>query len=294
MIFQPRMTTRIDGFSVIECFHRRYWHGMVADVWNVACAPRAGGYYHGRHPRLFIPLEARAETDGDFKMWEVGHTPIRQCHQRAVSFIPAGMEMQSEVTGIRELRHLDIHFDETALLKRLGKEWAPDLLERPRMLLADPKLVALAQLIAAECESTDPLHQLYGDGLTLALIIGVLKISAEEKRRRSPLAGWQLRRAIEYIEENCLKPIRLQDLAELTGLSESYFSHAFKATTGMPPHRWQMKARIERVKDLMKQTDLPLTVIAGETGFADPAHFSRAFRQVVGITPSEWRRMHCG
>lgn len=292
MTFQPRMTNRIDGFSVVECHHRRYWQGMVADVWSVDCAPRAGGHYVGRHPRLFIPLDVQADSDGDFRMWEIGHRPLNNCQRRSVSFIPAEMEMQTDVRGIRHLRHLDIHFDSDMLVRRLGGDLDVTTLDEPRMMLLEPRLIALAELIAAECTSNMPLHDLYGDGLTLALMIDVLKVQATERRRRSPLAGWQLKRAIEFIEDNCLRPIRLDELAQLTGLSESHFSHAFKATTGIPPYQWQMNARIAQVKDRLKNSAVALTELASETGFADAAHFSRTFRRHVGLSPSEWRRLH--
>ncbi|MNL82542.1 Transcriptional activator NphR [compost metagenome] len=62
----------------------------------------------------------------------------------------------------------------------------------------------------------------------------------------------------------------------------------------MPPHQWQMKARIDRVKQQLAETDLPLTSVAAETGFADAAHFSRVFRQQVGVSPSAWRRANGG
>ncbi len=104
------------------------------------------------------------------------------------------------------------------------------------------------------------------------------------------LAPWQLKRATEFIEANCLRNIRLQEVAALTGLSQSHFSHSFKAATGMAPHEWQMNARLSRAKALLSSSDQPLTEIAAETGFADQAHFSRVFRKHVGIAPSRWKK----
>jgi AraC-like DNA-binding protein len=150
--------------------------------------------------------------------------------------------------------------------------------------------MSLAQLIAAECENPQPLHDLYGDGLALSLLIDVLQLIKQEPRKRSELASWQLRRAIDFIEEHCLRNIRLEELASLTGLSQSHFSHAFKASTGLPPHQWQMKARLERAKQLLIKSDMPLTNVAVETGFADQAHFTRVFRKNVGVAPARWKR----
>ncbi|MBP8937324.1 MAG: helix-turn-helix transcriptional regulator, partial [Agrobacterium sp.] len=77
----------------------------------------------------------------------------------------------------------------------------------------------------------------------------------------------------------------------LTNLSQSHFSHAFKASTGVPPHQWQMQARIDRVNDLMMRTDMALTDIAIASGFSDQAHFSRVFRKMVGVSPSVWQKI---
>lgn len=290
MSYLPRMNNRIDGFSVIQGFHRRYWDGMVADLWNVDCAPEAGGYYVGHDPRLFAVLDAQFGADGDFSMAELGTVPLTACQRRAISFIPAGMEMRTEMRGIRFLRHLDLHFDVDGLTRRFGEDLSPHTLEEPRFLCDEARLLALADLIAAECAAPDPLHGLYGDGLTLALLIDVLKIGATVERQRSKLAVWQLRKATEFIEEHCLRAIRLDELAALTGLSPSHFSHAFKASTGLPPHRWQMKVRMVRVKEFLRRRDMSLTTVAAETGFADPAHFARVFRRQVGVSPSIWRK----
>ncbi|MCM2473330.1 helix-turn-helix transcriptional regulator [Rhizobium sp. CG5] len=292
MTYLPRMNNKIDGFSVLDGYHRRYWNGMVADLWNVDCAPSAGGYYVGNDPRLFIVLDAHSTETGNFTMAEIGGPVLNGCQRRAVSFIPAGMEMRTQVHDIQYLRHLDLHFDTDALKRRIGENLDIEALRRPRFLLNEQKLMALAELIAAECSAAQPLHDLYGDGLTLALLIDVLQIAPAQNRKRTKLAGWQLRRTCDFIEEHCLRSIRLEELAELTGLSQSYFSHAFKASTGLSPHQWQMKARIARVKEHLANRTLPLTAIAAETGFADPAHFARVFRQQVGMSPSAWRRTH--
>jgi len=176
------------------------------------------------------------------------------------------------------------------LQRRLGEDFDEASFQTPRLMVHNPQFSALADLIARECAAGEPLHDLYGDGLTLALLLAVLETRTVERRQRSKLAQWQLRRVTDFIEDNCLRTIRLEELANLAGLSQSYFSHAFKASTGLPPHQWQMRARMERVKGLLALPGRSLTDIAGETGFADAAHLTRMFRQHVGVPPSSWRR----
>lgn len=95
------------------------------------------------------------------------------------------------------------------------------------------------------------------------------------------------------MQEHCGRNIRLKELAELTGLSQSHFSHSFKASTGLTPHDWQMNARLELAKELLRDGDQGLTAIAVETGFSDQAHFTRVFRKHVGTTPARWKRSKC-
>ena len=84
--------------------------------------------------------------------------------------------------------------------------------------------------------------------------------------------------------------VDLADLAALAGLSQSHFSRAFKASTGMAPYRWQLDARIRRAQALLIDTSAPLNEVAEATGFADAVHFGRTFRKLTGATPAAWRR----
>lgn len=290
MTFQPRMQNKIGGFSVIGGVHRRQWNGIVADIWNVNCAAQAGGYYVSQDPRLFILLDQRGSGATNVRLSPRAQGRPQDHDHGRISYIPAGMELWADLTGIEFVRHLDIHFDAEIIGKRLMEDIDPAQIEHPRLHFSDPRLIALAELIAAECENPEPLHDLYGDGLTLSLLINVLQLRAPQPRRRSALAAWQLRRAVDYIEENCVRNIRLEELASLTGLSQSHFSHAFKASTGLPPHQWQTQARLERAKHLLLKNEMPLTTVAVETGFADQAHFTRVFRKNVGAAPASWKR----
>ena len=78
-------------------------------------------------------------------------------------------------------------------------------------------------------------------------------------------------------------------LAEFVGLSAWHFARAFKQTAGVPPHRFVLQSRVERVKHLLVETELPVAQIAVAAGFADQSHCARWFREIVGITPSRFR-----
>ncbi|MEI2297017.1 helix-turn-helix domain-containing protein [Ensifer sp. MJa1] len=290
MTFQPRMQNKISGFKVLGGLNRREWNGIIADVWDVECEARAGGHYVSDDPRMFIVLDAEGGSRCNVKLSPGGPGTVQNYREQGLSYIPAGMEIWADVVDIKYIRHLDLHFNLEVLGRRLMEDLDERRCDTPRLMFHDDRFLQLAQLIAAECLNPEPLHDLYGDGLTVALFIDLMKLGRSAPRKRSPLAAWQLRRVVDYIEANSGRNIRLEELATLAGLSQSHFSHAFKASTGMAPHQWQMNARIERAKQLLLRNEALLTSVAVETGFSDQAHFTRVFRKVVGTTPAHWKR----
>jgi AraC-like DNA-binding protein len=103
------------------------------------------------------------------------------------------------------------------------------------------------------------------------------------------LPPWKLRRVTEHIEARLAETIKVQELAELSGLSEPQFARLFSQVTGLPPHRWHLSARIRRAQALLFETNLPLVEVALIVGFADQSHFNKVFRRHVGVSPGAWR-----
>jgi AraC family transcriptional regulator len=106
------------------------------------------------------------------------------------------------------------------------------------------------------------------------------------------LGPWQKRRATELLSENLAGRIRLSQLAQECGLSISHFARSFKVSFGVSTQRWLVQHRIERSRELLMETHQPLADIAERVGFSDQAAFTRAFHQIVGISPGRWRRDH--
>lgn len=108
--------------------------------------------------------------------------------------------------------------------------------------------------------------------------------------RVTTMAPWRFRKVVAYIESHLDRRIRLSDLAALTGLSAGHLNRTFKATVDVTPQGFIRQRRIERAKALLMQSDLRLAQIAQDCGFADQAHFTRKFRDLVGLPPNRWRR----
>jgi AraC family transcriptional regulator len=279
------MQSIVEGFSPSSGPNWRSWDGMLADVWEVEGVSGARGEYVSPHPRLFVVLDESAA--GSIQLSDVPGAPSRRTG--TLSYIPAGTRTWSFVARQVQLRHLDLHLDAAQLKTRFGGPIDEKLLQTPRLMFDDARLHTLAQLLAAEC-SGPGLHDLYGESLAMAMVIHLFGIGRQQEDMRGRLSPRRLRMATQYLSDNALSTVRLQDVAALVGLSTSYFCSAFKASTGQTPHQWQMQRRIERVKELLHSSETSLSDIAAMAGFADQAHMTRVFKQYSGLTPVAWLR----
>lgn len=78
-------------------------------------------------------------------------------------------------------------------------------------------------------------------------------------------------------------------LAQVSGVSEAHFARSFKQAFGSPPHRYLLTRRIERAMTLLRDTDMSITDIAFDTGWASLGTFGRTFRDITGDSPSAVR-----
>lgn len=110
----------------------------------------------------------------------------------------------------------------------------------------------------------------------------------------SGLAPWQARKVVDHVLANLEMPIRVEDLANVTRLSTSHFSRAFRLSFHTSPHAYIVALRVARARALMLKGNERMSQIAMACGFADQAHFSRAFHRKVGCAPGLWRRARLG
>lgn len=108
--------------------------------------------------------------------------------------------------------------------------------------------------------------------------------------RAGGLADWQARRALSYIEANLASKLETRELASAVALSRSHFSRAFKQSLGLSPMEYVGVRRVERAKSMIGSTQERLAEVAIACGFADQAHLSRRFRDLMGMSPGQWRR----
>ncbi|MBB4186536.1 AraC family transcriptional regulator [Sinorhizobium terangae] len=99
-----------------------------------------------------------------------------------------------------------------------------------------------------------------------------------------------MQHVIDHIMTNLEKPLPVEELAKVSGLSRAHFSRVFAASEGMPPAEFVLQKRLQRaVKLLTKTADLPVKEVAILSGFEDPNYFAKVFRRVFGASPTEFR-----
>ncbi|GAB4380310.1 MAG: AraC family transcriptional regulator [Elainellaceae cyanobacterium] len=163
----------------------------------------------------------------------------------------------------------------------------------PEFRTRDPQIEAIGMMLLAELKQENLASSLYVDSLTNVLAVHLLRqhtaVQPDLPVYEGGLPQHQLMQVLEYINEHLHQDIKLADLAQLLDISQFHFSRLFKQSIGIAPYQYLLQQRIERAKQLLKQSDRTITEIAFLCGFNSHSHLSKQFRQVTGITPTAYR-----
>ncbi|MDK3018927.1 GlxA family transcriptional regulator [Pseudodonghicola flavimaris] len=119
--------------------------------------------------------------------------------------------------------------------------------------------------------------------------------AAEEPQQTDAVAKYGLHHpalaaAVELMTSHIADPLKLDDLAQLSGLGARQLERLAQAQLGQSVMSFYRRLRLEKADQLLRRSTLPLAEVAQATGFAGPAHFSRAFSDHYGQSPRAWRR----
>jgi AraC family transcriptional regulator len=165
----------------------------------------------------------------------------------------------------------------------------------PRFAMTDPLLEQLAVAIHTALRDGSAEDGLYID--TLAQMIAAHLARFHSTRSRPPrpaspdgIPGWRMRRLIAFIEEHLEGNLSLETMAAQVDVSPLYLARAFKTAIGQSPHQYVLSRRLERAKDLLRNTDTPIVEVALASGFSSQSHLSNWFVRLVGVSPALYRR----
>jgi AraC family transcriptional regulator len=258
-----------DDSSVVVSSAGAGWSGVGAELQHLPASEPPEGYmpWHLLSVQLSPPTGFEDRDDGRIAL-APGH----------VVFRPAGVATRAWWTGPSET--LNLALDPAVVGVELdASRYGPDpvvgnLAAALRHGLADG--------------SADPL---LADGVREALAAHLRTRYAGARATRGPrrLSPAELERVRHRIHDGLAEDLRLADLAAAVPLSPYHFGRAFKATTGVTPHRYVMRCRTVAARALLARPDLGIDEIARRTGFSDASHLARHFRRWLGAPPGAFR-----
>jgi AraC-like DNA-binding protein len=108
-------------------------------------------------------------------------------------------------------------------------------------------------------------------------------------RQTRALQKWRLKRVDDYVENHLSEKISLSELAAVAGLSRMHFASQFRVATGLRPHEFLLRRRVQRAERLLRESALAIVEIALTVGFQTQAHFTTVFKKFTGCPPHQWR-----
>jgi len=191
-----------------------------------------------------------------------------------------------------------------AFVKRtILSEVANDLFERDIELLEldssfgveDPGLTSLLHSLKASLSEPAGDADLKVEYLTRALAAHVLRknttVVHTEPAAVVQLTNRQARLVEDYVRDHLSSKIVLKDLASLLDLSQTSLFRRFKGSFQQSAHQYIMAERVRRARELLERSTLSIAQVAAVCGFADPTHLGVVFKRLLGVTPSQYRKL---
>ncbi|WP_313805484.1 AraC family transcriptional regulator [Sphingobium sp.] len=171
---------------------------------------------------------------------------------------------------------------------------ALDQFKRMRFAFSDPLGVALTRQVLGELYAPQtPERDIYVSALVDALKAHMLRGPVNAGAADIPTSAFSSYRIHNIMNAILHRPEidhSLEEMAAQAGVTPAHFCRIFKKATGVSPHQYVMRARLDRAQQMLEQSDTPMATIAEALGFTSQSHFTRAFRQFAGETPSDFRR----
>jgi AraC family transcriptional regulator len=217
-----------------------------------------------------------------------------------IAIVPAGRPIEFSAQKPQEVESFIMHLD-SAFVHGIAEAEGlnPEDIELVGSVGGrDPKLEQLGLSLLSELENEDAFGGLYAESLATLLAVHLLRshsslgLSSTRKTEQEPagaLSGAALGRVTDYIEGNLAETLTLSEISGVAHMSPFHFSRVFKLATGLSPHRYVIGRRVERAKDLLTNTNLPLHEVARLSGFSDQSHLAKHTRRLLGAAPRSLR-----
>jgi AraC family transcriptional regulator len=219
-----------------------------------------------------------------------------------VGVIPAGVptEFRSRGKGPQRVESFAMSLDPGFLRSVAeGADVSPGGVEIVGILGGrDPEIERVGASLLSELDTGGLLGDVYADSLATLLAVHLLRRhsslgrGAVRRTENGPSGGLPkaaLGAVTEYVEENLGRNLTLAEISGVAHMSPFHFSRMFKISTGLSPHQYVIHRRVEKARNLLANTTLPLHEVARLSGFTDQSHLAKHFRRLVGTAPRSFR-----
>ena len=160
---------------------------------------------------------------------------------------------------------------------------------RPRYKDISREMVSEMMYITKHSD-TSPFHLI---GHLYLFLDGFVRSTASPfTNQATSMRNFYIKEALSFIEQNFQNDISVEDIAAFCGLNRSYFGKIFRDTVGKTPQEFLISYRMSKASELLKMTKLSIADIGNAVGYPNQLHFSRAFKNVYGVSPRAWRGSH--
>jgi AraC family transcriptional regulator len=202
-----------------------------------------------------------------------------------------------EWVGLVNVAHLQVGISDAALMASSDGAYGEVELQ-PSRKFADSRLSALVTAAHAEMVAGFPSGRLFLDSVEQAMAIALVRDRAVRHRlvqiSRGGLGPARLRRIKELVDAKMEDDLSLDEMAQSVNLSTAHFARMFRKSTGETPHQFVLRQKIERAKAMLRPPNARILDVAVACGFKTQQHFAQVFRDVCGVSPTEYRQDFIG
>ncbi|MBD2539651.1 AraC family transcriptional regulator [Coleofasciculus sp. FACHB-SPT36] len=278
-----------DRSPILTSFHAG-WNGIFLGHFRTPAfeSPEVCSlFWHGLliFPKTEAPIQARRTLDG------------RIHHERVVEgdivITPAQVGHRSCWNAEHDFIVIAIASDVFA--RAVDESAEPSNVELvPHFATSDGLVLQIGLALQQVLENNPQGSRLYAETMANALAVHLLQnYSARQPILRDYNGGLsrrQLRQVIDYINDHLDRDLGLAELAKIVQMSPHYFTRLFKQSTGLTPHQYVIRHRVERAKELLLNGELTIAEVAYSVGFANQSHLNRHLKRLLGVTPRHIRQ----
>jgi AraC family transcriptional regulator len=202
-----------------------------------------------------------------------------------------------EWVGLMNVSHLQLGISDAALMACSDGAYGEVELRASRKF-AEPRLSAMVTAVHAEMVAGFPSGRLFLDSVEQAMAVTLVNGHAVKHRPvqiyRGGLGSARLRRIKELVHAKMEADLSLDEMAQAVGLSTAHFARMFRKSTGQTPHQFVLRLKLERAKRMLRGPDARVLDVAVACGFKTQQHFAQVFRDIWGVSPTEYRQDFVG